>query len=90
MLLTNDFQTADDYSHLEKGEHCSDLLLDSVEDSTFSFDSDWTLLVEDHAEDVLPLNHRHTLLNHVFANAVENHFEKLLVIVEFYSNNKKR
>jgi hypothetical protein len=71
---------------LEKWELGLDLLLNSVENFTFPLNSNWALFIKYHAKNVLPLDNRNALLDHIFTDTVQNDFEKLLVIVKLYPN----
>jgi hypothetical protein len=81
VILPKNLEAACDDPHLENGELFSDGLLHSLENGDFFFERNWAISVEDHAEDVLPLDHGHILSNQSLADVGEDPFEKLNIVV---------
>lgn len=83
VIFSNNFEAANNNSHFEQWDCVSNLSLDFVENFTLTFDSNWPIFVENHAENVFPFDNRDALLDHIFGNSVQNHFEKRSIIIKF-------
>ena len=77
-------QTARDDLHLEEREHVLDGLLDSFKDGYFLLYADGTILIEDHAKDMLPLDHSHHLLHEVLADSIQDRLKELRIVVQIH------
>ena len=82
MRFAESFQTARDNFHLEQRKHFLNCILHVFEYRYFLLDRQRAVFVKDASENVLPLNDGTCLFNDVLCCPVENHFEKLGVVVQ--------
>jgi len=86
VILTNDFESACYDFHLEQRKSGLDQSLNSLKNGDFFFERNGSILIEQEPKDMFPLNGEDHLLDHILGNSVENHFEELGVVVQFYKN----
>jgi len=83
MILSNNFESTSDNLHLENWESLSQKFLDSLKDGDLLLETEWSILIKDHTEDMFPLDDCNALLDHVTAHSVKNHLEELIIVVKF-------
>jgi len=70
MLLSKSLKSTCDDLHGEEWEELPNLVLYSLKNCELSLEGEDSIFIEDHSEDVPPLNDRNTLLDHVFRCSV--------------------
>jgi len=70
MILTNNLESTGYNSELEQWEPLLNEILHSLENGDFLLNREWTVLVEHHTEDVLPLDNGNALIDHVSGNPI--------------------
>lgn len=90
MFLTECLQATCDDLHGEQWEELPNLVLNSLENCELLLEGEDSIFIEDHSEDVPPLNNGNDLLNHVFRCSVQYHLEKASIVVKLCVKVQKR